>query len=130
MESLRKLLAITLLAFLGLPFASSLLALTPKDDANVPACCRRNGKHHCMGMAINGKMTSDAAAFSAPSDKCPFAPAALPGSLHPTSSDIPPAQITFAGLLSHPAATAQTESKWRISRERSRQKRGPPSLFI
>ncbi|RXH57349.1 hypothetical protein GRAN_0659 [Granulicella sibirica] len=35
----------------------------------------------------------------------------------------------FASLMTHPAGVAQTESKWRISRDRSRQKRGPPSLL-
>jgi hypothetical protein len=35
----------------------------------------------------------------------------------------------LASLVTHPAGVAQTESKWRISHDRSRQKRGPPSLL-
>jgi hypothetical protein len=38
--------------------------------------------------------------------------------------------MIFADLTSQPAAIAQTESKLRISRNRSRQKRGPPNTFF
>jgi len=129
MNSLRKLLAITLLALLGLPFASSLFALAPKDDGSLPVCCRRNGKHHCMmSTADRAKLLGNGPAFSAPLEKCPFTPAALLGAPHPPTADVPPGQIFFAGLISHPVVSAQMESKWRISRDRSRQKRGPPSF--
>lgn len=131
MEALRKLLAITLLAFFGLPFASSLLALTPRGESNLPACCRKNGKHHCMmSMAERRSSMGDSPVFSAPLDKCPYAPAAFLGSTHWTMSGVPSRQIFFADLVSHPTAFAQTESKLRISRDRSRQKRGPPGLSL
>lgn len=131
MEALRKLLAITLLALFGLPFASSLLALTPRGDSNLPACCRKNGKHHCMmGMEERRASMGDSPVFHAPIDKCPYAPAALLSGPHPTVAGVPSAQIFFADLVSHPTASAQTESKRRISRDRSRQKRGPPSLSL
>jgi hypothetical protein len=34
---------------------------------------------------------------------------------------------SFEPPFAHPAGVVQTESKWRIARDRSRQKRGPPS---
>jgi hypothetical protein len=36
----------------------------------------------------------------------------------------------FAELVHHPAVHEQTHAKYRISRDRSRQKRGPPSLIL
>lgn len=131
MGSVRKLLAITLLALMGLPFASSLFALAPKDNDNLPACCRKNGKHHCMmSMADRSSLASAAPAFAAPLDKCPFTPPALPANTHQLTLAAPQRQMFFAEIASHPAVTAQTESKRRISLDRSRQKRGPPTFSV
>jgi len=126
---LRKLLVITLLALLGLPFVPPLLALTAKSEANLPACCRRNGKHHCMmSMAERSKRASRDPQFTSPVEKCPYCPAAV--AVTHGSTFVPPlTQAIFAGLVAHPAITAQTESKLRISLNRSRQKRGPPVSF-
>ena len=65
----------------------------------------------------------------APLKKCPYYPASLTV-FHQPQFDIAPSQIIFAELLSHPAVHAQLESRQRISRTRSRQKRGPPALFF
>ena len=76
---MRRFIAITLLTIFGLPFASSLFALTPKSDANLPACCRRNGKHHCMmTAAIAQRPSSDAGKTETASvqESCPYSPAA------------------------------------------------------
>jgi hypothetical protein len=128
-DILRRFIAIALLAIFGLPFATSLLALTPRSEANLPACCRRNGKHHCM-MAMQETQTSgDQVRLSAPPEKCPYVPGrVLQGSqqvVFDTSS-----QRAFGGLVGHSAVFAQMESMWRISRDRSKQKRGPPSPFF
>jgi hypothetical protein len=40
-----------------------------------------------------------------------------------------PAQVVFAAIVSHPAAHAQTEARYRISFSRAWQKRGPPALL-
>lgn len=63
----------------------------------------------------------------APLEKCPYYPAVVTV-FHQSQLDIALSDVIFAGLISHPAVHAQTESRQRISRERSRQKRGPPSL--
>lgn len=39
-------------------------------------------------------------------------------------------QAVFAGLTQHPAVSPQTQAAYRISYDRSRQKRGPPALLI
>ncbi len=67
--------------------------------------------------------------LEAPLEKCPRY-SASPTVFHQSQSGVAPSQIILAELLSHPAVHAQLESKQRISRSRSRQKRGPPSLFL
>jgi len=130
-EVLRKLIAIALLAIFGLPFASALFALTPKSEANLPACCRKNGKHHCMmSMAERSKILSDQPQFMVVQEKCPYSPAVLVIGHQPKLLGVPSAQRTLAGLVGQAAVVAQTESKRRISRDRSRQKRGPPSTSL
>ena len=127
MSPLRKLLAIALLVAFGLPFASSLFALTPKSKVNLPACCRRNGKHHCvMSIPERQNATNDGTQFSAPPDKCPYCPSSIAaGHTNPLASGAHTASARVC-VSSHPTGLVQTESKRRISRDRSRQKRGPP----
>ena len=36
----------------------------------------------------------------------------------------------FAGLVRHPAVAPQAEANYRVSYDRSRQKRGPPTLIL
>jgi hypothetical protein len=125
-ELLRRLLSIVLVAMFGLPFVSPLLALTAKSESNLPACCRRNGQHHCM-MSIGERapFAQHAPQFQAPVEKCPYCPAAV-ALVHGDTFVPPMGKAIFAGLMTHPAVAAQAESKLRISLSRSRQKRGPP----
>jgi len=127
----RKLIAIVLLAVFGLPVASSLFALTPRSEAGLPACCRRNGKHHCMmDMADRNQVSSAKPIFSAPPAKCPYCPAAILSS-HRSVDYMPPSKnMIYAGLVSHPAGVVQTECQQRISRYRAHGKRGPPGSAL
>ncbi len=61
-------------------------------------------------------------------ERCPYCPAGNVGAAHGDFGVVAAGAAIFAGLVSHPSVAAQTESKWRIARDRSRQKRGPPSL--
>jgi hypothetical protein len=72
---MRRILSIFLVLFFGLgPLTATLQA---SDDASLPACCRRNGAHHCaMSAALQSWMLrtqSRTPAFSAPSH-CPLYP--------------------------------------------------------
>ena len=127
-QLLRRLFSILLLAVFGLPVASPLFALSTMDATRLPACCRRAGKHHCMeNMADRGNSIQDGTQFSTPAEKCPYYPSALVPA-HSELLALPVADAVYASLVSHPVGVAQTESMWRISRDRSRQKRGPPTL--
>jgi hypothetical protein len=131
MVMMRKLIAIALLAVFGLPFAYPLFALTPKSEGNLPACCRRNGQHHCMmSMAERNRLESHESAFSAPLEKCPYCPAAILSIHHPAGFVPPSEQVIYAGLAGHPAGVAQAECKRRISADRARGKRGPPAYSL
>jgi hypothetical protein len=129
MKPLRRFLSILLLAVFGLPFVSPLLAMTAKSESNLPACCRRNGKHHClMVTGERAQLANRDPQFQAPLDKCPYCPTAV-AMIHSDTFVPPPAQAIFAGLIAHPAVVAQAESNLRISRCRSHQKRGPPATL-
>ena len=129
--ALSRLIAIALLGVFGLPVAFPLFALTPRSESNLTACCRRNGKHHCvMSMAERNRLFSDKSGFSAPLEKCPYCPAAIL-SIHHFADFVPPSgQVTYAGLVSHPARVVQAECKRPISRDRAHGKRGPPASSL
>lgn len=134
--AVRRLIAILLFAAFVLPLALPVLALGQSAEDNLPVCCRRNGAHHCaMSMAERSQLSKNAASqepdagerrFHAPMECCPFGATQAP-SLHIASSlptSLPVASDVF---FAHPAGVAQTESRRRMARDRSRQKRGPPS---
>ncbi len=129
--TLRKLIAIALLAVFGLPSAPSLFAVTTRSESSTPACCRRTGKHHCMmSMAERSGLLSDQSGFSAPLERCPYNPPALL-SIHHSVGFVPPSgHAIYAGLVSHPSGVVQTECKRRISLDRARGKRGPPVSLL
>jgi hypothetical protein len=129
-QLVRRILTIAIILVLGLPAVSPLFALTGAADPNLPACCRRDGKHHCMGMPGMLSATSSSkthATIATLTERCPYGPHSLPGTPHPDTT-LDASATFFAGILSHACVSPQTESKRRISADRSRQKRGPPSF--
>lgn len=132
---MRRILAILLLVVFGMPFVQPIFALAGSgsvSDANLPACCRRDGKHHCampMGERMAMSRSQDRA-FRAPAEKCPCCPASIAPVSHSDLFTAPTAQAIYASLISHPSGIAQTRSRWRIARERSRGKRGPPLVTL
>ena len=125
---LRKLLSILLLAMLSLTVVSPLPLFGRLDDSSVPACCRKGGRHHClMNRGERSGANDHATQIDGPIEKCPYCPGAMPA-VHPSVFGPPTSAAVFASLISHPAGVAQTDSKRRISGDRSRQKRGPPAL--
>lgn len=130
---MRRLLAILIAVLIGLPTVSPLFALSTGDDLSRPACCRRDGKHHCMlvDMDMSGAASTNRSGFNAPivSERCPYDAPSATTTLHPDWT-LDMAQAIFAGVISHPAVAPQTESKRLISADRSRQKRGPPATSL
>jgi hypothetical protein len=120
---MRRLLVSLLLAVFSFPlFAPALLA---SADSNLPACCRRNGKHGCS-MPSGSKSTSG---ISLHAVHCPMSPA---GSQAPAADFVAVLKgsgAVFAALVSHPSVHVQTEAIGRVAFSRSSQKRGPPIVL-
>jgi hypothetical protein len=121
---LRRLSAILLLAL----FVFSLLspAFGSGSDANLPACCRLNGKHHCS-MPIGGGASKSGAGFKA-NGKCPMYPPVVLSSggslavhIRPTDSAIFPDNGSAFGK-------ERGLSTLSVPRARAHQKRGPPFI--
>jgi hypothetical protein len=122
---MRRLLASALvLAFFSPLIAPAFTASVRAAD--LPACCRRQGKHHCMMYRM--AMGQAPWPYRTVQDKCPYSPFAQLAILifHGYFSHEAPAAAIHAAL--HAARIPQAEAGYRISFFRSRQKRGPPRL--
>jgi hypothetical protein len=110
------------------------------SEANLPACCRRNGAHHCsMKGSMPGEMQSgemeesvpstDGTAFYFARQCCPACPGTAAASNQGPVAVLRNSAAIFAGLVSHPSIQPQTEARYRVAFSRSRQKRGPPVVL-
>jgi len=123
--TVRRVLTLTLLLLFGLPLSSPVLALTAASDANLPACCRRNGAHHCTRIPQSPHLSGSEVSLSAIPQRCPAYPAAVTPIRHGDLS-FQAASLIFAEIVSHPTIKLQTEARARVALDLSRQKRGPP----
>jgi hypothetical protein len=120
---LRRLCATLLLALFGLPLI--LPAIRVESEAKLPACCRREGKHHC-GMPDTARQQETPGA--AIREKCSVYPGASAIPAYSNATLLNATLAFYSSLVKHPAVQSQTEALQRISFSRSRQKRGPPVL--
>jgi hypothetical protein len=106
-------------------FSFSLIApaLLAYEDSNLPACCRRLGEHRCVLANLASQETSFI------QERCPHFPSGSAALAASEIATLTPSQSVFAAIVSHPAAHAQTEARYRVSFSRARQKRGPPTLL-
>jgi hypothetical protein len=120
----RRILAVLLIALFGLLAVSPALSADP--ESNLPACCRRAGKHHCAMAAESG--ASSGPAFQS-GGRCPY----FPGSLVTTSSPVAIAGVFSLSIFAPPAGYSAmrcaTAAGATFSPSRSHQKRGPPSFL-
>jgi hypothetical protein len=104
-------------------------ALIADSESGLPACCRRDGKHHCAMMAMFEKQQQNTGpSVKAAARKCSLFPKAPPA-FSTGHSALAPAIAAVGQISSHPMGKAQTEALYRISHSRARDKRGPPSLL-
>jgi hypothetical protein len=97
----------------------------PGADANLPPCCRRNGKHHCM-MRMMQRLGGSQKGFTSVSEKCPCEPASA-CAVHSPVFKPEAGQRFCAQVVRRPACAPPTEALCRISFLLSHPKRGPPS---
>ena len=118
---MRRLLAILLLAAFGLPVVAPLLAQGQDLESNLPACCRRNGAHHCALSIAAQNTNAPTIAARCPSFPQQVAIATLtPAAFLPTHASI---KLTTATN----SASARADAQRRLSRERTHRTRGPPT---
>jgi len=122
---LRRILAISLLLIFGLPLFAPLSGWS-EASADTPACCRRDGKHHC---AMDGSSSRQKQQVTIVAEKCPCSPASL-ASVTVLPFTPSAASAIFAGIAKHPATHPQVEARYRVSFDRSRLKRGPPASSL
>jgi hypothetical protein len=125
---MRRLLSICLFAAILLPILAPLLSMGAMAETVRPACCRRDGKHHCMGDMATTLPADGQSRARAPREVCPYQQRALVAAHH-EPSPVPGALEVTVTLPQEPSAPSQAECLRRISFDRSRQKRGPPTLL-
>jgi hypothetical protein len=130
-RSVRRLLGIVLLLLFSLPLIAPAFGLdATTGGSSLPACCRRNGAHHCMGNMERGDAATIPGVRIGPvPSRCPAWPAVITQVKHGDLS-LHAVSLNFAEIVSHPSAHIQTEARARVALDRSRHKRGPPSLSL
>jgi hypothetical protein len=127
---MRRTLSISLILFFGFgPFAAM---LGTSDDAGLPACCRRNGAHHCAeSMRMTDAMIDAApgkAIFTAPR-VCPRFPGAA-AARTTTPQALTASPVGIPALLAQLHTPQATRAAARLSHIRTRSSRGPPAFAI
>jgi len=123
---MRRVCAVILLAVFGAPCVVSVLLAD--SASSLPACCRRDGTHHCAMQAGQMESTSNSE-LQAAGTKCPVFPRMGPVSSHSETLGVSTARAIFAALIQHPSVRPQIEARYRISFSRASQKRGPPVVL-
>jgi hypothetical protein len=120
---MRRALVTLLLALFGFSLISpAVLASDP--ESNLPACCRRDGKHHCAMMAMQSGSPSGSTLQTARCSSFPSA-GAIPAT--PAVSLPGLSQSVFTGFFTYSVGFRATETVCLSSYSRTGQKRGPPA---
>ena len=100
------------------------------DESRLPACCRRNGKHHCdMGSEASQPAEAGGESTVSALDSCPFMPHALT-STAPSVAAIAASAAKSSALRSELRVEHGVGPAVQKNDRRSWPKRGPPSLLI
>jgi hypothetical protein len=122
---MRRALATFLLAVFSFPLIAP--AVFADAESNLPACCRRGGKHHCAMMMDEAPVPGVSLRSIQP--RCPLYPCAPATPAGRFVAVLKSSYAIFGAVVSHPAIHVRTEAGYRISFGRSSQKRGPPVVL-
>jgi hypothetical protein len=125
-RSVRRLLALSLLLLFSFPLVSPLLALSTGSDANLPACCRRNGAHHCQMKVQRPDTSAHQVTVSTLSTKCPFYPKPATLVRH-QDARLHASSRLLAESVNHSTVKAPSCTPVRVALDAAWQKRGPPT---
>ncbi len=102
-------------------------ALFASTDSDVPACCRKDGKHKC---AMSEMGDDNAGPAMRSSTQCPMFPSHTTAAQACSVVGAPvPLHHSEIHITSFLKSAQQAEAQYRLSFSRTRQKRGPPSQF-
>jgi hypothetical protein len=123
---MRRVSAILLVSLFGFWLTGP--AFLTDGQANLPACCRRGGKHHCAMM--------DTAQWALPGNapqvlgaRCPYFPRARAFPPHSGTALVAASHSVSGWILNEPAVPAQAGAGYRVAFSRAHQKRGPPTML-
>jgi hypothetical protein len=119
---MRRIPAILLVVLYGFSLISAAW-FSPDAGSGLPACCRRDGKHHCEMTASRAESSPSRVLQTG---KCSFYPVGQAAPANRSVSLAATGQGIFAGLAGQPASRPQTKALYLISYSRAGQKRGPP----
>jgi hypothetical protein len=122
----RRLLALSLLLLFSFPLVSPLFALSTNSDANLPACCRRNGVHHCQMKVQRSNTSAHQTIVTTISTKCPFYPGSAILVRH-NDARLHAGTRLLLESVHHTTVKAPTYAPVQIALDTAWQKRGPPS---
>jgi hypothetical protein len=125
----RRLLSFALLLVFGLPVVAPALGSTADAQTGLPACCRRNGAHHCTKTPEQLAAMLHGDHFAAVQSKCPCCPSA-PINLHQQTMALHTPGIQAIGFVSLTAKCRQAAASARVALAGARHKRGPPNVRL
>lgn len=118
---MRRALAILLLAAIHVPLIAP-LALAD-SESSLPACCRKNGAHHCS-MKTG---PADELGFGAVREQCTQCPISIAAQTNDSVALIEHPQIFQGTFAVHSTIRWNDDPLSRLWVSRSHQKRGPPA---
>jgi hypothetical protein len=126
---MRRVLSLVLLLVFGLPVVAPAFGSEANAQTNLPACCRRDGAHHCTKTPEQLEALRHGNQFNAVGSKCPYCPS-TPVSAHFELFTVQATHATSLNPDTHPASFRQAEAWARVALAGARQKRGPPSVRL
>ena len=126
---MRKLLSLLLLAVFSLPLLLPALALAQGPESNLPACCRRNGAHHCTMSAQEMQQLLNGIKASAPRRHCPNYPVAITTLRHVDLATLK-ATPAVASFVRESAVLISSETRVRLALDNTHLTRGPPASAL
>lgn len=124
-----RLLSLLLLLVFGLPTVAPALGLSADPDAGLPACCRRNGAHHCIMSQTELDRMLQGKHFTILRSKCPYYPSAATPLQHQQLA-LHTHCVTPLALSSFVTRVGQIQAWARVAERGARHKRGPPQVLL
>jgi hypothetical protein len=125
-DLVRRILATALLVLFSCSLIDPAVFASSDPESNLPACCRRAGKHHCAVMLAE---TASSAGSALQSSKCRFFPKRQGVSAPPGAGLLTTPQLAAVPVLTR-RADYPTGTVYRVLFYSTCQKRGPPSLLL